>query len=99
MADHQGTRREITEPGVPKPLLGEHERFVPRIREELRHMNPEKDSADSVLEMLFGLGQSHGVEPRIPSRHSRKPRQKSDDENKVAKYRVSHVRWSTGLPD
>jgi hypothetical protein len=60
---HHGSRQKIIEPGVRDSSLGENERFVTRIREELRYLNREKHFPDSVLEMLFQLGQLHGVEP------------------------------------
>jgi hypothetical protein len=63
---HHGTRQKIIEPGAREWSLGENERFVTRIREELRSMNREKDFPDSVPEMLFRLGQVHGLEPRTP---------------------------------
>jgi hypothetical protein len=63
---HHGPRQKIIEPRVRDSSLGENERFVTRIREELRYMNREKDFPDSVPEMLFRLGQIHGLEPRTP---------------------------------
>jgi hypothetical protein len=64
MPSHHATRHKMDEPGVWEPSLTENERLVIRIREELRSWNRENGFPDSVAEMLFRLGEIHGLESR-----------------------------------